>query len=70
MLCSTNETRSDKSKTPHALVVFTVTLCVTNIWPATEAVLHSFHPEFRDGTNPNGGLIVDPAGNLYGTTAA
>jgi uncharacterized repeat protein (TIGR03803 family) len=34
---------------------------------ATEQVLHSFN--YSDGTHPYGGLIVDAAGNMYGTTS-
>jgi uncharacterized repeat protein (TIGR03803 family) len=33
----------------------------------TERVLHSFGEGF-DGTNPDAGLLIDAAGNLYGTT--
>jgi uncharacterized repeat protein (TIGR03803 family) len=33
----------------------------------TETVLHSFGHD-KDGTAPIGGLILDPSGNLYGTT--
>jgi len=38
----------------------------------TEAVLYSFCSQSgcADGANPKGGLIVDPAGNLYGTNSA
>lgn len=32
------------------------------------SVLHTFTSATRDGQNPNGGLVSDPAGNLYGTT--
>jgi uncharacterized repeat protein (TIGR03803 family) len=35
----------------------------------TEVVLYSFGPVGTDGLNPNGDLIMDSAGNLYGTTA-
>jgi uncharacterized repeat protein (TIGR03803 family) len=31
-------------------------------------VLHSFNNDGSEGENPNGGLISDPDGNLYGTT--
>jgi uncharacterized repeat protein (TIGR03803 family) len=34
----------------------------------TETVLHSFLYGSSDGSQPNGGLILDSAGNLYGTT--
>jgi hypothetical protein len=36
----------------------------------TENILHTFKGEpFKDGDTPQGGLIIDDAGNLYGTTA-
>jgi uncharacterized repeat protein (TIGR03803 family) len=34
----------------------------------TERVLHSFDDNAVDGWGPDGGLIMDAAGNLYGTT--
>ena len=37
----------------------------------TETVLHYFNPPFDangDGSSPDGGLVADAAGNLYGTT--
>jgi uncharacterized repeat protein (TIGR03803 family) len=33
-----------------------------------EHVVHSFNGGSKDGTNPNGGLVADQAGNFYGTT--
>ncbi len=33
-------------------------------------VLHSFGTVHNDGSNPEGGLVMDAAGNLYGTAAA
>jgi uncharacterized repeat protein (TIGR03803 family) len=37
------------------------------IW--TETVLHNFRPNGTDGTLPDSDLIMDAAGNLYGTTS-
>jgi len=34
----------------------------------TETVLYSFNASSMDGFNPLGGLVMDSAGNLYGTT--
>jgi uncharacterized repeat protein (TIGR03803 family) len=34
-----------------------------------ESVLHSFKPGGEDGLGPNGQLIIDASGNLYGTTS-
>jgi uncharacterized repeat protein (TIGR03803 family) len=36
----------------------------------TETVLYSFVGGSTDGSSPQAGLIMDGAGNLYGTTAA
>lgn len=36
----------------------------------TETILHSFAGYPNDGQNPNAGLIMDGAGNLYGTTVS
>lgn len=36
--------------------------------PGTVTVLYSFGSGPTDGTNPQGGVIMDVAGNLYGTT--
>src|SRR5215467_12079980 len=33
-----------------------------------ETVLHNFRNNGLGGASPRGGLIADPAGNLYGTT--
>lgn len=33
-----------------------------------ESTVHSFHFEGEDGAQPNGGLIADSSGNIYGTT--
>jgi uncharacterized repeat protein (TIGR03803 family) len=33
-----------------------------------ETILHNFQSNGKDGTEPNAGLALDGAGNLYGTT--
>lgn len=48
------------------VIVFVVALS-TSANPQQEKVLHAFGAG-TDGTGPNGGLIPDSAGNLYGTT--
>jgi uncharacterized repeat protein (TIGR03803 family) len=35
----------------------------------SEKVLHSFHGGKKDGAYPEGGLLMDAVGNLYGTTS-
>ncbi len=52
-----------------ALAIFAVTLLVTSSWAGTNwsaRVLHIFGG--ADGANPPSGLVIDAAGNLYGTT--
>src|ERR1035438_10361742 len=54
-----------------AMAIFTVALFVTSGWAATqESVLHAFNPSGADGASPQTNLIVDAAGNRYGTTAS
>jgi uncharacterized repeat protein (TIGR03803 family) len=48
-------------------VVFELSPSSTGTW--TEKVLHSFGAGASDGINPHGSLVIDAAGNLYGTTA-
>lgn len=36
--------------------------------PWKERILHAFNPTTGDGTDPNGGLVLDGSGNIYGTT--
>ena len=42
--------------------------CVSAAHAATEEVLHTFIGVTQRGANPQGSLIADAAGNLYGTT--
>ena len=50
-------------------VVLAVTLGASDVAVGqTFVVLHSFLGQPRDGTAPLGGLLVDSAGNVYGTT--
>lgn len=49
--------------------VFELSPSSGGVW--TEKILHSFcsqPPSCADGYGPTGGLILDPSGNLYGTT--
>jgi uncharacterized repeat protein (TIGR03803 family) len=50
---------------------FAVAAALTAIPAAaqTETILHSFHQDGTDGTDPKGGLVFDASGNLYGTTS-
>ena len=53
-----------------ALAIFTVTLFATSTLAAPhETVLRAFNP-ITDGAHPHAGLVMDAAGNLYGTTFA
>ena len=52
------------------LAIIAATLFVTSTWAtAQEKVLHNFNNNGTDGVSPQAGLIVDGAGNLYGTTS-
>jgi len=46
--------------------VFELTPTANGHW--TEKILHNFIDNGTDGFNPNSSLIIDAAGNLYGTT--
>jgi uncharacterized repeat protein (TIGR03803 family) len=46
--------------------VFELTQGSNSTW--TEMVLHTFIHDGEDGIDPNNGVIVDSAGNMYGTT--
>jgi uncharacterized repeat protein (TIGR03803 family) len=47
-------------------IVFELTPGGGSVW--TEAILHNFGQLAGDGTNPNGGVILDARGNLFGAT--
>lgn len=49
-----------------ALRILALTLLVTAASAQTFSVFYTFN--FTDGSGPNGGLILDSAGNFYGTT--
>lgn len=47
-------------------VVFELSPSAGGSW--TESILHSFNNDGTDGFAPDGGLVFDTSGNLYGTT--
>ena len=51
-----------------AIVTATVVMAGPHAAAQAERVLHSFNNNGKDGVAPYAGLIVDAAGNLYGTT--
>jgi len=55
-----------------SLVLLVVCTTAAVAQPAKESVLYAFGTNGRtnDGSNPNGALIFDSAGNIYGTTAS
>jgi len=55
------------SKLFHLLIVPSL-FCVFALGQAHEKVLYSFGNGASDGSAPNGGLVFDSAGNIYGTT--
>ena len=50
-----------------AFLALAVLILSGNIFATTEKVVYSFLDQ-PDGVTPNGGLVADAAGNLYGTT--
>src|SRR5215469_7512791 len=55
----------------HLLIVVLVALhLVPRLHAAQERILHNFNPAANDGGSPNGGLMMDARGNIYGTTYA
>jgi uncharacterized repeat protein (TIGR03803 family) len=55
-----------RSQVKLALSILALTLLVTAASAQTFSVVYTFN--FTDGSGPNGGLILDSAGNFYGTT--
>ena len=55
-----------------ALAAFILSIAVSAAWATdTQTILYSFqgiHTNKADGASPQGGVIADSAGNLYGTT--
>lgn len=47
--------------------VFELSPAKGGLW--TEKILYTFKPNGHDGTYPEGSLVLDPSGNLYGTTS-
>ena len=57
------------SKTKLATILFAFLFSIVNVGPAqTYSLLHSFTGG-HDGSHPLSGLVMDRAGNLYGTTS-
>ncbi len=50
------------------LVIFAVACSCTAMSQSQYKVIYSFGASSQDGSFPNGGLVFDHAGNLYGTT--
>jgi len=46
--------------------VFELSPAKNGLW--TESIIHRFPQQTGDGSNPYGGLVLDSAGNLWGTT--
>jgi uncharacterized repeat protein (TIGR03803 family) len=66
--------RTPMPETPHLArrgVIALAALCAFAVLPASggEKVLYAFQGHANDGQTPNGALISDIAGNLYGVTA-
>lgn len=51
-----------------AIAMITPGLSRSAVAGDNETILHVFTDENGDGSEPSSGLVVDPAGNLYGTT--
>src|SRR6267378_5716767 len=51
-----------------AILAVIAGMTITRAAAQEEKVLHSFNIDGAGGSDPNGGLISNAAGNLYGTT--
>lgn len=51
----------------RALLLSSLLLVVSSLAFSTETILHNFNPHTTGGINPSGGLLLDSAGNFYGT---
>jgi uncharacterized repeat protein (TIGR03803 family) len=51
----------------RALLVYSFLLIAPLLAFSTESVIHNFSSSSGGGVNPSGGLLLDSAGNLYGT---
>jgi uncharacterized repeat protein (TIGR03803 family) len=51
----------------RALFVSSLLLIASSLAFSTESVIHNFNTASGGGVNPSGGLLMDAAGNLYGT---
>jgi uncharacterized repeat protein (TIGR03803 family) len=49
-------------------ILILISLSTTAAWAQTYKVLHQFNPHNGDGYFPEGGVVLDHQGNLYGTT--
>jgi uncharacterized repeat protein (TIGR03803 family) len=65
---TTNNGGTVNSGTPNGGTVFELSPATGGAW--TEKLLWSFAGQPSDGANPEGGLIFDSKGNIYGTTAS
>jgi len=58
-----------RTKLTVGLAALTIAMLVTAANAQTETVLHNFQANGADGFNPDAGVAVDAAGNVYGTTS-
>jgi uncharacterized repeat protein (TIGR03803 family) len=66
---SDDQNSGGKSMRRKALVMAAVTLLLAaSAWASSDSIVYSFNAYTGDGYYPEGGLIADSKGNLYGTT--